>query len=67
MEKTLEIKGMTCNHCKQSVTNALQELNGVNHVEVDLNQGKAYVKYEEGKVTEAQMKDAVEDQGYDVN
>ncbi|WP_408010584.1 copper chaperone CopZ [Pseudalkalibacillus sp. A8] len=67
MEKTLDIKGMTCNHCKQAITTALQDLNGVNYVVVDLKQGKAHVNYEEGKVTEAQMKEAVEDQGYDVN
>ncbi|MGP4081455.1 copper chaperone CopZ [Pseudalkalibacillus sp. R45] len=66
MEKTLDVKGMTCNHCKQAVTNALQELEGVTRVEVDLDKGKAHVDYAEGKVTEEQMKEAIEDQGYDV-
>ncbi|WP_349410141.1 copper chaperone CopZ [Pseudalkalibacillus sp. SCS-8] len=66
MEKTLQVEGMTCNHCKQAVTNALAELNGVNEVDVDLEKGTASVQYEEGKVTEEDMKNAVEEQGYDV-
>jgi copper chaperone len=66
MEKTLRVEGMTCNHCKSAVTNALKELNGVQEVDVNLEKGSASVKYEEGKVTEEDMKNAVEDQGYDV-
>ncbi|WLD94798.1 copper chaperone CopZ [Alkalihalobacillus sp. AL-G] len=66
MEKTLNVKGMTCGHCKQSVTNALQELNGVDQVEVNLDEGTAKVSYEDSKVTVAQMREAVEGQGYDV-
>jgi copper chaperone len=66
MEKTLQVKGMTCGHCKQAVTTALQELDGVQTVEVNLDQGTAKVSYAEGKVSEEQMRDAVEDQGYDV-
>jgi copper chaperone len=66
MEKTLRVDGMTCNHCKSAVTNALQELEGVQKVDVSLEKGEASVVYEEGKVTEADLKNAVEEQGYDV-
>jgi copper chaperone len=62
----LNVQGMTCGHCKSAVTNALKELDGVKNVEVDLQAGKATVEYEEGKVSEENMKEAVEDQGYDV-
>ncbi|RBW70169.1 copper chaperone CopZ [Bacillus taeanensis] len=65
-QTTLNVQGMTCGHCKSAVTNALKELEGVKNVEVDLQAGKANVEYEEGKVSEESMKEAVEDQGYDV-
>jgi copper chaperone len=65
-QTTLNVQGMTCGHCKSAVTNALKELDGVKNVEVDLQAGKATVEYEEGKVSAENMKEAVEDQGYDV-
>ncbi|MCF3942288.1 copper chaperone CopZ [Oceanobacillus alkalisoli] len=64
--KTLNVKGMTCGHCKMSVEGALEKLDGVSTVEVDLNTGKVEVSYDESKVSLDNMKEAVEDQGYDV-
>ena len=64
--QTLDVKGMTCGHCKMSVEGALEKLDGVSVVEVDLNTGKVEVSYDESKVSLDNMKEAVEDQGYDV-
>lgn len=65
-ERTLEVKGMSCGHCKMAVTGALKGLDGVSTVNVDLASGKVDVSYDEAKVDFSQMKEAVEDQGYDV-
>lgn len=64
--KALKVKGMTCGHCKMSVENALKGLKGVSTVEVDLKSGKVEVSFDESQVTEEQMKNTIEDQGYDV-
>lgn len=66
MEKTLHVQGMTCGHCKMSVEGALKELDGVSKAEVDLEAGKVDVAFDETKVTAEAMKEAIEDQGYDV-
>ncbi|QSB47668.1 copper chaperone CopZ [Parageobacillus toebii] len=66
MTTTLQVQGMTCNHCKMAVTNALQELEGVNRVEVHLDKGTVDVDFDETKVSIAQLKEAIEEQGYDV-
>lgn len=63
---TLDVEGMSCAHCKMAVTNALKELDGVSNVSVDVEKGKAAVEYDEAKVQFSKMKDAVEEQGYDV-
>ncbi len=39
--KTIEVKGMSCNHCVQSVTQALSGLDGLANVKVDLAFGTA--------------------------
>ena len=36
MEKTMQINGMMCNHCKMTVEKAIKAVPGVENVEVDL-------------------------------
>lgn len=62
----LEVWGMTCGHCKMSDEDALKNLDGVSEAAVNLDTGKVTVTYEESKVTVTALKEAVEDQGYDV-
>ena len=66
MQVTLQVQGMSCNHCKHAVTTALSSLEGVSSVNVDLATGKVDITYDETLVTLEQMKEAVEDQGYEV-
>jgi copper chaperone len=66
MEKTLSVQGMTCGHCKMSVEGALKNLEGVSAAEVNLEAGNVAVTYDDSKVTVESLKEAVEDQGYDV-
>lgn len=62
--KTIEVKGMSCNHCVQSVTQALSGIEGVANVKVDLLGGKA--TYEELKpVSEADIKAIIKDIGFE--
>ncbi|EHJ08588.1 copper chaperone CopZ [Staphylococcus simiae] len=62
----LKVEGMSCAHCKSAVESALTELNGVDSAQVNLEQGNVEVQYDDSQVSTAQMKDAIEDQGYDV-
>lgn len=39
--KTITIKGMTCQHCVMAVTKALDEIEGIENVTVDLEKGEA--------------------------
>jgi len=64
--KVLKIEGMSCDHCKKAVTDALKNVAGVRSVEVDLRSGTAKVAYDTGKASEASLKEAVEEAGYEV-
>ncbi|AKM18182.1 Copper chaperone CopZ [Geobacillus sp. 12AMOR1] len=66
MTITLQVQGMTCGHCKAAVTNALQALDGVSRVEVHLQEGTVDVEYDETKVSVEKLKEAIEEQGYNV-
>jgi uncharacterized membrane protein YraQ (UPF0718 family)/copper chaperone CopZ len=61
---TLQIKGMTCNHCAANVKRALEGVTGVDSVEVDLQRGKAFIDGE--GYSEVDMKQAVEKIGYSI-
>ena len=65
-QKTIEVECMTCGHCKSAVEGALSELEGVKSADVNLDANNVNVEYDEAKVTEASMAEAIEDQGYDV-
>jgi copper chaperone len=63
---TLQVKGMSCNHCVNAVTSALKELGGVNTVSVDLAAGRVTISYDETAVDLEKMKEAIAEAGYDV-
>lgn len=62
----LKIEGMTCGGCVASVKRALQAVPGVNEVEVTLTPGQAIVSFAEEQVGEQELRQAVEDAGFDV-
>ncbi|HLS07676.1 copper chaperone CopZ [Lentibacillus sp.] len=66
MQTTLDVRGMTCAHCESSVKGALEEIEGVQGVEVTLDTGKVNVIYDEAIANIESMREAVEEQGYDV-
>lgn len=62
---TYTVTGMTCGHCVASVTEEVQEIPGVENVEVVLETGALTVTSTE-PVDEAAVKAAVEEAGYQV-
>lgn len=67
MEKVmLSVKGMSCGHCVKSVEGSVGELNGVQHVEVNLSEAKVTVEFDQNKVSLESIKEAIDDQGYEV-
>ncbi|RIP37168.1 copper chaperone [Staphylococcus gallinarum] len=65
-KEIITVDGMSCEHCKQAVEGALTNLDGVTTAEVNLSDGNVTVNYDQTQVTTDNMKDAIEDQGYDV-
>ena len=66
MEKTYEVKGMSCIICKGNVEKALKQLDGVSSGKVNLLENEVTVEYDENKVSEDQLAEAVKDAGYEL-
>jgi copper chaperone len=66
-EKTnLAVEGMSCEHCVNSITKAVGALKGVATVNVDLQNKQVAVAYDPQLISIYNIKEAIEDQGYEV-
>ncbi len=57
----LKIEGMSCNNCVRHVTEALKSVQGVEQVEVSLQEGRAIVT---GSAAVDKLIEAVQEEGY---
>ena len=63
--KEVKVKGMSCQHCVASVTDALDKLDGTDKVNVDLDSGIA--RFEEtSPVSDEAIKQAIKTIGFEV-
>lgn len=64
----LKVEGMTCGHCVQHVTDALEKMPGVNKAEVSLDDKRASVTLKkEGSASNEELIKAVKEAGYEAS
>lgn len=62
----MDVSGMHCESCVNTITEVLTELEGVSDVKVSLEYEQAKVKFDPDVVTADELKEAVEEKGYEV-
>ena len=63
---TLQVDGMTCQGCVASVTRVLLDIPGVANADVVLQKKAATVNFDSTKTNRNELKQAIENAGYDV-
>lgn len=63
MKRKIQIEGMSCGHCVAHVREALEEIRGIESVEVSLEEKCATII---GNATLEDIKEAIGEAGYDV-
>ncbi|MBM7839762.1 copper chaperone [Alkalihalobacillus xiaoxiensis] len=63
----LTVSGMSCGHCVSSIEGGVGGMNGVNSVIVKLDEGRVTVTFDREQVSEDQLKQAIDELGYDVH
>ena len=66
MQTIINIDGMTCGGCVKSVTNALNQVEGVTSVMVSLENKNAVIDFDDSITNIDGLKEAIEDAGYDI-
>ena len=64
---TIKIKGMGCQNCVNAVTESLTELEGVSKVNVSLEKELAEVEFDESKINESKMIEAIKELEYEAS
>lgn len=64
--ETLTVEGMSCDHCKMTVSKAVNALKGVTDVQVSLEEKTVAVDFDEAVQSTSAIKEAIENSGYEV-
>jgi len=62
----LNVEGMSCEHCENAVKKSVGALTGVDKVEVSLHDNTVSVEFNPETVTLDEIKNTIDDQGYEV-
>ncbi len=65
-DRTLNVEGMSCGHCKAAVEEELGKVSGVERSNADFEKGIVEVRYDENRVTTEDLERAIVDAGYSV-
>lgn len=63
---TLNVPDISCEHCERAITNALQPVEGVRAVSVDIPAKQVRVDYDEASVDLEKMKEILQEEDYPV-
>lgn len=63
--RLINVDGMTCNNCVQSVHTVVSKLAGVETLSVNLEDKLATVTFDDAKVSAEQIAATIEDAGFD--
>lgn len=61
----IDIRGMTCNSCVQSIEGMISTANGVKKIKVDLDKKEGYVEFNPSKTTPDKIAEQIEDMGFE--
>lgn len=64
-ETILDVQGMTCSSCVRHVQAALRQLEGINEIEVRINEGKVRVRHDPEGASADEMIGALAGAGYE--
>ncbi len=65
MKKIINIEGMTCSHCVGRVNKALSGIDGINKVDVNLDDKKAFITMDK-EVADKLLETEIENIGFEV-
>ena len=66
IHKEIQVEGMTCGHCVETVTQAISSIDGVSQVSVDLEKKQVSVDFDESRTDMDAVSSKVTEVGFEV-
>ena len=66
IQESLKVEGMTCQHCVETITEALGEIVGTNKVEVYLDKKEVQINYNEKETNLKEISNKIVEMGFEV-
>lgn len=66
MKKQIQVEGMTCGHCVETITKAVRSLEGISQVSVDLDQKQVHVDFDETRTDAQAIASKINEVGFEV-
>ena len=65
-QESIKVEGMTCQHCVETITDALGVIVGINKVEVDLDKKEVQIDYNEEETNLKEISDKIVKIGFEL-
>ena len=65
-QETVKVEGMTCQHCVQTIADALKNIAGLNTVNVDLVKKEVSVEFNENETELQKITDKIIEVGFEL-
>ena len=65
-KESLKVEGMTCQHCVQTITDALEKIAGINKVAVYIDKKEVQVDYNDEKTNLQEISDKIFEVGFEL-
>jgi copper chaperone len=62
----LSVPDISCEHCERTITGALQPVDGIHSVRVDIPTKQVHVEYDPDQVSVDRLKDILQEEDYPV-
>jgi len=66
MRKVLQVEGMTCQHCVQTVNETVAKMAGVQKVDVNLEQKEVTIEFDESQTKLEEVSAQIVEAGFEV-
>tara|TARA_B100000686_G_scaffold312526_1_gene357141 strand:+ start:765 stop:977 length:213 start_codon:yes stop_codon:yes gene_type:complete len=66
-QELIKVEGMTCQHCVQTITRALNKISGLNSIDIILDNKEVNVRFDENETNLQEITKKIVEVGFDLS
>lgn len=65
-QELIKVEGITCQHCVQTISEALIKISGINSIDVNLDKKEVYVRFDEKETNLQKITNKIVELGFEL-